>query len=663
MATKKKMLMSAAGNAGGGGAGGLNVEDVFSTYLYEGNDTSQTITNGIDLDGEGGLVWIKQRDGSAQRHVLSDTERGTSKTLSSDRTNAEFTDTTRVTSFNSDGFDLGSSSQVNGDPSNYASWTFRKAPKFFTCLTYTGDNTTPRNISHDLGSVPGMIIIKCTESTDDWVVYHRGLDATNPEDYRITLNGTFARESGATQWAGTAPTSTEFTIGNAGNVNANNKEYVVYLFAHNDGDGEFGPDGDQDIIKCGKLDNSGDGFFSHDLGFEPNWIMLKSVDNAGQPDWRIIDRTRATGSSNLSSATYGVNMRVAQGSGTNNTLRANTTEDEGSSSSYIDFGPNGFYGYNNDDSYDFIYIAIRGTTKPPEAGTDVYTAKLGTGSSGTPNLTNIGFNPSLVIRHSTGSSGDYKIGTRQTGGFYYNQSGSSAADEAGSQWDFSGGYYDGTLASDQLCFLFAERHKFMSIIAGNVQPSTTSALTMSHGLGTTPEMIWYQSNINSASDAGWYVYHKDANGGVTPQNYYMSLGSQAAPTARFQVWNFNAPTDTEFTIGTWLSLNQRGVGIAFASVSGVSKISNFTHTVGAATNVNCGFTAGARFVMVKRVDASGDWLIWNSLRGINSGNSPYLQVTSGAAEVTNTDYIDPLSSGFQMTSTFPSGTYIFYAIA
>ena len=86
MATKKKMLQAAAGNAGGAAA--LNVEDVFSTYLYEGNNTNpRTITNGIDLDGEGGMVWIKRRT-ATDWHTLSDTERGTDSRLSSNSTNA-----------------------------------------------------------------------------------------------------------------------------------------------------------------------------------------------------------------------------------------------------------------------------------------------------------------------------------------------------------------------------------------------------------------------------------------------------------------------------------------------------------------------------------------------------------------------------------------------
>jgi hypothetical protein len=44
------------------------VEDVFSTYLYTGNGSTQTITNGIDLDGEGGMVWIKKQKPCRSKH-------------------------------------------------------------------------------------------------------------------------------------------------------------------------------------------------------------------------------------------------------------------------------------------------------------------------------------------------------------------------------------------------------------------------------------------------------------------------------------------------------------------------------------------------------------------------------------------------------------------
>jgi hypothetical protein len=62
MADLTGMMQAAAGAAGGG----ILVQEVFSTTLYTGNGSTQTITNGIDLDGEGGLVWTKKRSSASQ---------------------------------------------------------------------------------------------------------------------------------------------------------------------------------------------------------------------------------------------------------------------------------------------------------------------------------------------------------------------------------------------------------------------------------------------------------------------------------------------------------------------------------------------------------------------------------------------------------------------
>jgi hypothetical protein len=139
MPSNKKLLQAAAGNAGES----LYVEDVFSTYLYTGNGSTQSITNDIDLDGEGGLVWIKNRD-AADGHVLTDTERGAGEVLASDSPAAEVTNADTTTAFNSDGFSIGADVIVNTNTEDYASWTFRKAEKFFDVVTYTGDGIRRR---------------------------------------------------------------------------------------------------------------------------------------------------------------------------------------------------------------------------------------------------------------------------------------------------------------------------------------------------------------------------------------------------------------------------------------------------------------------------------------------------------------------------------------
>jgi hypothetical protein len=88
-----------------------------------------------------------------------------------------------------------------------------------------------------------------------------------------------------------------------------------------------------------------------------------------------------------------------------------------------------------------------------------------------------------------------------------------------------------------------------------------------------------------------------------------------------------------------------------------------SHTSGSATDVDCGFTSGARFILLKVTDSSGSWFVYDTTRGIVAGNDARLKLDSTAAENTGNDDIDPLSSGFTITSTVSTGNYIFYAIA
>jgi len=173
MSKLTKALTAAAGNAG---AGALYVEDVFSTYLYTGNNSTQTITNGIDLSGEGGLVWFKRRS-TARAHILIDTERGnTSYLQSNENLPAETGITNAITSFNSDGFSIYDQQDINGNAETVASWTFRKAEKFFDVVTYTGNGVTGRAVSHNLGVAPAVIIVKnLSTSNRAWQVYHSSL--------------------------------------------------------------------------------------------------------------------------------------------------------------------------------------------------------------------------------------------------------------------------------------------------------------------------------------------------------------------------------------------------------------------------------------------------------------------------------------------------------
>ena len=100
-----------------------------------------------------------------------------------------------------------------------------------------------------------------------------------------------------------------------------------------------------------------------------------------------------------------------------------------------------------------------------------------------------------------------------------------------------------------------------------------------------------------------------------------------------------------------------------ANLQTISKIGTFSRTSGDTTNVDCGFSNGARFVFIKRTNTTGSWVMWDSVRGIVAGNEPYTVLNSNSVQVTNQDYIDPLSSGFTINGGIATGDWVFYAIA
>jgi len=106
----------------------------------------------------------------------------------------------------------------------------------------------------------------------------------------------------------------------------------------------------------------------------------------------------------------------------------------------------------------------------------------------------------------------------------------------------------------------------------------------------------------------------------------------------------------------------------FASCPGVSKVGSYTGN-GTSQTINCAFTSGARFVMIKRTDSTGDWYVWDTARGIVPANDPYLLLNSTASEVTTNDSVDADSTGFivnQVAATninVNAATYIYLAIA
>ena len=190
--------------------------------------------------------------------------------------------------------------------------------------------------------------------------------------------------------------------------------------------------------------------------------------------------------------------------------------------------------------------------------------------------------------------------------------------------------------------------------------------TVAHNLAAAPQLMIIKSR--SAADR-WSVYSAT----VGPTGILVLNTTAAADTSpgREVYWNNTAPTASVFSLGPDGDVNNSGanyVAYLFASAPGVSRVGSYTGN-GSSQTINCGFTGGARFVMVKRTDSTGNWMVVDTARGLVAAGDPTLYLNSTAAEVTGVDWLDPDSSGFivnqegTMNANVSSATYIYLAIS
>jgi len=624
------------------------IESVFSTYLYTGNGSTQTITNGIDLAGKGGLVWVKERNSTGYNR-LYDTIRGTSSQLYSNVTNAAGTQA-ELSSFNSNGFTL-TSLDGNLSPQPYVSWTFREQAKFFDVVTYTGTGVV-QNIPHNLGSVPGCIIVKSTTSAEWWAVQHRSLGATKT----LYLNSTNAQETNATNWNNTDPTSTQFTVGTNSPTNFSGATFVAYLFAHDAGG--FGLTGTDNVISCGSWVNTGSNV-TVNLGYEPQYIMMKASGTTS--DWYVWDTMRG--------------LVVDGNSGTGDkALYPNLSSAEVGTFG-IEPTATGFIASGGWTSTTWIYIAIRrGPMKTPTTGTSVFVpynttsvAAANSGSTSGSAIYNNGFVTDTVIQVDKSSTFGWYMGSRLQGPFYLKTE-TTAAEGTSSAIFYDSNIGAWNYTASYGVYSFRRAPGFFDVVCYTGTGSTDR--TVNHNLGVAPEMmiVRIRNNYTVGVDASgnWAVYHAALGNQARVQ-----LNLTNAVTTGTGVWFSTTPTATTFKTSADDLVNKSASGYVaylFATCAGVSKVGSYTGT-GALQTIPCGFASGARLVLIKRTDSTGDWYVWDSARGISSGNDPYLLINSTAAEVTGTNYVDTDTTGFKVTAAAPAainangGTFIFLAIA
>ena len=634
---------------GGGVAAVPNyIEDVFSTYLYSGNGATQTITNGIDLSTKGGLVWGKSRTNAAD-HFLTDTVRGNTHPLISNSTAGQYTSSATVTGFNTTGFGLGAGDIIgcNNSGQNYASWTFRKQPKFFDVVTGTVDSSGNILMSHSLGSVPGAVFLKDSSAAGNWWVYHRSYGATDQYQFLNLTNAqnTFA---GGQNWT---VTSTQVGLGGPGGIFTTGDTFVAYIFAHNAGG--FGLTGTDNVITCGSFTTDGSGNATVNLGYEPQWILRKNSGSTG--DWIFTDNMRG--------------LPVGTGDAQ---LYANTSGAEATFTAYAGIEPTatGFnYSVAPQTSTTFIYIAIRrGPMKVPTDATKVFAPVAQAGASFV--TTNFPVDGLFTMRRSAAQA-EYTADRLRGGGNYLFTTSTAAEDVNATPYinfAYNNGINDTLFNSDSRVYWnFRRAPSFFDEVC---YTGTGSATTQTHNLGVIPELMI----VKGRSDTGgtnWSTYCQYVNGGVTPEQYYLRLNTTNAIAASSAVWNNTAPTSSVFSIGTAVGLNSSGqtfVSYLFATCAGVSKVGSYTGN-GSTQTINCGFTGGARFVLIKRTDSTGDWYVYDTARGMTTLTDPYLLLDSTAPESATLGSVTTVSTGFAVNASIlaaintNAASYIFLAIA
>ena len=319
--------------------------DYFNSVLYTGTGAVQTIS-GVGFEPD--LTWCKDRTNSYDQ-VWFDQVRGATERLTSNTYTAESTQVNDLTAWNSDGFVVGSGSNINNNTNLFVGWNWKAGtttglsggtitPTSYSINTtsgfgvykYTGTGSAG-TIAHGLGVAPEMVIVKKYNTTADWYVYHKDMPSGN--GYHMTLN-TNAAEASGTEWNSTDPTSTVFSLGANSNTNASGATFIAYVFAPVKGYSHFGSYTGSNTV---------DGSFVY-TGFRPAFVMCKYAGGAGY-DWVINDDKRPG---------YNPNQNI---------LEANTVDSENTNTGFkCDLLSNGFKFRGNESNVNgallYLYAAF-----------------------------------------------------------------------------------------------------------------------------------------------------------------------------------------------------------------------------------------------------------------------------------------------------------------
>ena len=271
--------------------------DYFNTVTYTGNSTARNIVTSHATN----FAWLKVRNTSGD-HYLFDSVRGTNNYIRSNRNDAEGSLSGTLTSFNSDGYSLGTTNATNTNGETQVGWSWVAGTSFtndasstgigtidssgsvntdagFSICSFTGNGTSGASVKHGLSTKPAMMIIKNRDEADSWQVYHHK-NTSAPATETLQLNETGATSDTSNRWNDTEPTTAIFTLGDNPTVNKNTIKYIGYIFSEIKGYSKFG---------SYTGNGNADGTFIY-TGFKPAFLITKKTNATGP--WDMFDNTR-----------------------------------------------------------------------------------------------------------------------------------------------------------------------------------------------------------------------------------------------------------------------------------------------------------------------------------------------------------------------------------
>ena len=639
MSSNKKLLQGASGFNNLSGSAD-NVEDYFDVTLWNGSGAANApVRTGVnlagyavnDVGGDGGMIMI--RSAHQNDWVVTDTVRGKNSQLATNKNDAANTATNCVTQFFDYGFKVHANPKVNKSGVNNLAYTFGVREKFFDIQTYTGSGSGGKTVSHNLGMMPSMVWIKCISTGNPWVMWHKKgknqdgsyFSATN-QQYYMQINNTSSYQNPGGVWLTSLTDSAiTFAVG-YGMVNQSNQTYIMYLF------GDY--EDENSLISSGDYTGAGTSYVDVNVGFEPQWILIKKTSPGQADNYRVFHHKTGLVNEEPYTADHDQPQSLGLPYGWSEAAWGVSVKADGFRIQGHNIGTSG---------HSYLYTAIR----RPFMGTptdyrEVFSYTNQGSNSTTPafgrnsrNATDFGF-------YCPRSNGELKFGARilqkneltlrnnqamdsPNNSHPRNNMMFNIANPVGTGYTLNGlghhrtdyGWWN-TYYSNVDAWSWT---RWKGICDIQTYRTTGSNITLKHSLGAVPEFMGVKGLYGGGSGytSDWRWYHKDMVASNNAQYYLSTLNANAASNSGYSstpVWQNTTPTDENVYIGTDQHVNstqdEACVWIGFASYPDRVDVGyytgNGTHTNNSRliqTNLNA--NGYIRMVLVKPVSQTGSW--------------------------------------------------------